>query len=106
MTVSSLRLLIFLNSDRCSKERPAVYVYINIYMERVCIHYVCVIYIIYIAIKIIHIQIIYIPFTLIKIVNFAELIFTWMLTTFCFPFGLSFRSLSDAIILTGVLRHA
>lgn len=69
-------------------------------------HYMYVIYIIYIAIKIIHIQIIYIPFTLRKSVNFAELTFRWMLTTFCFPFGLSFRSLSAAIILTGVLRHA
>lgn len=66
-------------------------------------HYI---YNIYSYIKIIPIQIVYKPFTLFKIVNFAELTFTWMLTIFCFPFGLCFRSLGDAVVLTGVLRHA
>jgi len=46
------------------------------------------------------------PFTFVKAVSFAELTFTWMLTIFFFSCGLSFRNLSDAVILTAVLRQA
>lgn len=53
-----------------------------------------------------NIQTIYKTFTLIKVVSFTELTFTWMLTIFCLPLGLSFTSPSDAIVLNRVLRHA
>lgn len=73
-------------------------------MKIICMHFIYVSYLIYSYIVVINIQVIYKSFTLIKTVNFTELTFTWMLTIFYFLFGLSFKSLSDAIVLNRVLR--
>lgn len=73
-------------------------------MKIICMHFIYVSYLIYSYIVVINIQVIYKHFTLIKTVNFTELTFTWMLTIFYFLFGLSFKSLSDAIVLNRVLR--
>lgn len=73
-------------------------------MKIIRMHFIYVSYLIYSYIVVINIQVIYKPFTPIKTVNFTELTFTWMLTIFYFLFGLSFKSLSDAIVLNRVLR--